>query len=84
MSMLDMTLHKIYLCETTAVLVFFIQTQFSEFNQMLLINCECHLYFNKSNTELIFICEDCHIFFEERYFERFSFDELRKCLIKKF
>ena len=84
MSMLDMTLHKIYLCETTAVLVFFIQTQFSEFNQMLLINCKCRLYSNKSNTELIFICEGCRIFFEERHFERFSFDELRKCLIKNF
>lgn len=79
-----MTVTKIYLCQTTMVLTAFTQTQFSEFNQMLSLNRKTSLYCNENNTELIFICEGCHIFHEEEYFEKFSFDELRKCLIEKF
>ena len=79
-----MTVTKIYLCETAMVLTRFTTTQFTHFNQMLLLNRKASLYYNKNNTELIFICEVCRIFFEEEYFENFSFDELRKCLIEKF
>ena len=79
-----MTVTKIYLCETAMVLTRFTTTQFTHFNQMLLLNRKASLYCNKNNTELIFICEGCRIFFEEEYFENFSFDKLRKCLIEKF
>ena len=79
-----MTLHKICLCKTTAVLTCFSESQFSEFNKILVKNRKCRLYINRQHTEIIYICEGCRVFLEEKYFEIFAFDELRKCLIEKF
>lgn len=53
---------KIYLFETTMVLTSFMQTQFSEFNQMLLLEPKCCLFSNENISEFIFICEGCHFF----------------------
>ena len=57
---------------------------FSEFNKMLVKNKKCWLYSNRKQTKIIFICEDCCDFLAEKYFEKFTFDEFRKCFIEKF
>ena len=82
--MTDITINKIYLCETMSVITRFYQIQIYELNQMLSSNHKCFLFYNEANTELIFICEGCHFFLEERYFEKFTFDKLKKCLIDIF
>ena len=77
-------LTKSYLCETTSVLVCFSEKQLSEFNKILIENKKCLLYLNRSQTEVIFICEGCNKDIKERQFgENFIFEELRKCLIKR-
>ena len=84
MYMTDMTINKIYLCETTSVITSFCQVQIYELTRMLLSNHKCFLFHNETNTELTFICKSCSSFLEERYFEKFTFNELKKCLIEIF
>ena len=79
-----MTINRIYLCETTSAITSFCQVQIYELTRILLSNHKCFLFYNETNTELILICESCRSFLEERYFEKFTFDELKKCLIKIF
>ena len=79
-----MTMNKIYLSETMSVITSFYKIQIYELNRMLLSNHKCFLFYNEANTEIIFICEGCRSFLEERYFERFTFDELKECLIEIF
>ena len=79
-----MTINKIKLCETTSVITSFCQVQIYELTRMLLSYYKCFLFYNGANTELIFICGGCRSFLEERYFEKFTFDELKKCLIEIF
>ena len=79
-----MTINKIYLCETTSVITSFCQVQIYELTWMLLSDHKCFLFYNETNTDLIFISGSCRSFLEERYFEKFTFDELKKCLIEIF
>ena len=79
-----MTVNKIYLSETMSVITSFYQIQIYELNRMLLSDYKCFLFYNEANTEIIFICEGCRSFLEERHFERFTFDELKECLIEIF
>lgn len=79
-----MTPHKIYLCETTAVLTCFSERQFSKLNKMLVRDEKCCLYSNGEGTETIYICKGCRVFLEEKYSEKFTFNELRECLIEKY
>ena len=51
---------------------------------MLLSNHKCFLLYNETNTGLVFVCGSCRSFLAERYFEKFTFDELKKCLIEIF
>ena len=79
-----MTINKIYLCETTSAITSFCQVPIYKLTRIMLSNHKCFLFYNKTNTELILICESCRSFLKERYFEKFTFDELKKCLIKIF
>ena len=57
MYMADMTINKIYLCETTSAITSFGQVQIYELTRILLSNHKCFLFYNETNTELILICE---------------------------
>ena len=47
--------------------------------------CETAMVLTRfTTTQFTHFNQVCRIFFEEEYFENFSFDELRKCLIEKF
>ena len=81
--MTDMVMNKIYLCETTVVLTCFSQRQFSELNKTLVKDKKCRLYSSRHGDEIIYICEGCCVLFEEKCFQKFTFNELRKCLIEK-
>ena len=61
-----------------------VERQFYEFNKMLVRNKKCGLYSNKDGCEKIFICEASCLFFKNRYFDKSTFVELRKCLMETF
>ena len=70
-----MEITKLYLCESTVVII--------KFNQALLKH-GCYFFSNQS-SELIFICEASCLFFKQMYFpQNFCFEELTKCLLENF
>ena len=65
---------KLYLCESTILMIRFIQA---------LLEHNFH-FFSNGGPDLIFICEGCLRFFKRAYFPKdFCFKELKKCLVEK-